>query len=312
MSGVTCEASYFFGIATALLFGALSLAPADAAKVRICQTKEQSYEQIKPTATTLEVNAALFSAADMRCDALARRLLGDGASLQARDRFGAMPLSRAAKAGDVAIVELFLEHGADINARNLEGSTALYVAAEAGRHSVVKTLIARGADVNLPGRSGLTPIAATAFIGDDPLMRLLLDKGADANAVDGTGKSAICYAAGRGFPAAVRQLLDRGVDVNRRYGNDLTVLMWAAGYTEEAGTADMDEIVKLLIARGAHLDDRDNRGRTALMIAAAVGHTAVAELLIAGGADKVMRDNQGKSASDLASNDELRARLAAE
>ena len=77
-------------------------------------------------------------------------------------------------------------------------------------------------------------------------MRLLLDKGADANAVDGTGKSAICYAAGRGFPAVVRRLLDSGVDVNKRYGNDLTVLMWAAGYTEEAGTADMDEIIKLL------------------------------------------------------------------
>ena len=99
-------------------------------------------------------------------------------------------------------------------------------------------------------------------------MHLLLDKGADTNAVDGTGKSAICYAAGRGFPAVVRRLLDRGVDPNRRYGNDLTALMWAAGYTEEAGTKDMDEIIKLLIARGAHLDDRDNRGRTALMIAA--------------------------------------------
>ena len=81
-------------------------------------------------ATTLEVNAALFSAADKRCVALARRLLADGASLKARDRFGATPRSRAAKFGDVEIVDLFLEHGADIDARDLDGSTALYVAAE--------------------------------------------------------------------------------------------------------------------------------------------------------------------------------------
>jgi uncharacterized protein len=73
----------------------------------------------------------------------------------------------------------------------------------------------------------------------------------------------------------------------------------------------MDEIIKLLIDRGAHLDDRDNRGRTALMIAAAVGHTAAAELLISRGANTAARDKQGKTAGDLAANDELRARLAA-
>ena len=96
------------------------------------------------------------------------------------------------------------------------------------------------------------------------------------------------------FPPWCADLLDRGVDVNKRYGNDLTALMWAAGYTEEAGTNDMDEIIKLLIDRGAHLDDRDNRGRTALMIAAAVGHTAAAELLISRGADTAARDKQRK------------------
>ena len=305
---MTLKAASIIGTGTALLFCAGSVAPVAAAKVRVCQSLEQAYEQIKPTATTLEVNAALFSAADKRCVALARRLLTDGASLRARDRFGAMPLSRAAKAGDVEIVDLFLEHGADINARDLDGSTALYVAAEAGRHTAVETLIAHAADVNLPGRSGITPIAAAAYGGDEPLVHLLLDKGADANAGDATGKTAICYAAGRGFPPVVRRLLDSGVDPNRRYGNDLTALMWAAGYTEEAGTKDMDEIIQLLIARGAHLDDRDNRGRTALMIAASVGHTAAAELLIIRGADKDARDKLGKSAGDLAANDELRAR----
>lgn len=305
------KAAYIIGTGTALLLGAGGVAPAAAAKARVCQGLGQAYEQIKPTATTLEVNAALFSAADKRCDALARRLLADGASLQARDRFGAMALSQAAKAGDVEIVELFLEHGADINARNLDGSTALFLAAEAGRHTAVEALIAHGADVNLPGRSSITPIAAAAYSGDESLVHLLLDKGADANAVDATGKAAICYAAARGFPPVVRRLLDSGVDPNKRYGNDLTALMWAAGYAEEAGTQDMDEIIKLLIARGAHLDDRDNRGRTALMIAAAVGHTAAAELLIAGGADTAALDKAGKSARDLAANEELRARLAA-
>ena len=128
---MTFRLGYFVVTVATALLGAASLSPISAAKVRVCQTQEQAYEQIKPTATTLEVNAALFSAADKRCVALARRLLADGASLKARDRFGAMPLSRAAKSGDVEIVDLFLEHGADIDVRDLDGSTALYVAAEA-------------------------------------------------------------------------------------------------------------------------------------------------------------------------------------
>ena len=39
---------------------------------------------------------------------LARRLLEAGASLEARDRFGTMPLARAARVGHVALIELFL------------------------------------------------------------------------------------------------------------------------------------------------------------------------------------------------------------
>ena len=72
----------------ASLLGAASISPAPAAKLRVCQTQEQTYEQIKPTATTLEVNAALFSAADKRCVALARRLLADGRIIE-----GARPAS---------------------------------------------------------------------------------------------------------------------------------------------------------------------------------------------------------------------------
>jgi ankyrin repeat protein len=151
---------------------------------------------------------------------------------------------------------------------------------------------------------------AAAYTGSAEVVKTLLDHGADPNAVDATGKTPICYASGRGFPALVRQLLDRGVDPNNRYGNDLTALMWAAGYSEEAGSTDIDEILKLLLERGAHVDVVDNRGRTALMIAASLGHTAVAELLLSHGANADVRDKSGKSAADLATTDALRVRLA--
>ena len=114
----------------------------------------------------------------------------------------------------------------------------------------------------------------------------------------------------KGFPAIVQLLLDHGVDVNARYGHDLTALMWTAGYTDEAGIDDVIKVMTLLLDRGARIDDQDDRGRTALMIAAELNHEAVAELLLARGADKTLRDKQGKSASDLTSLTALRDKLA--
>lgn len=283
---------------------------ADAGNRRECQALEQRYAQIKAQATSVERNSLLMSAAAQQCEALCGVLLTDGASLEARDRLGNMPLAQAAKRGSVPIVKLFLEHKASVNARNLEASTALYIAAEEERREVTAVLLDAGADPNIPGRSGITPISAAAYTGNVDLVALLLAKGADPRAIDATGKAALVYAAGRAFSPVVRLLLDHGVDVNQRYGNDLTALMWAAGHTDEAGAADVKETIELLVARGARLDDVDDRGRTALMTAAELGHTTALEALLKARADVSLKDKSGKTAADLATDQAIRTSLA--
>jgi ankyrin repeat protein len=74
---------------------------------------------------------------------------------------------------------------------------------------------------------------------------------------------------------------------------------------------DVVEVMTLLIDRGARLNERDNRGRTALMIAAELDHAAAVDVLLAHGADKSLKDKQGKAASDLTSLTALRAELLA-
>lgn len=279
------------------------------ANVRVCQEQAQHYEQIKTGAGPLELNAALSAAADKGCIDLARRLLDDGASLGSRDRLGRMPLTHAARAGKTDILELFLARGAAINARDLDGSTALFLAVEQDSQPAAEALIAHGADVNLPGRSGLTPIEAAAYMGNESLVRLLIQKGGDPERIDATGKGPLCYAVARGFTKVANELLEHRIDVNARYGNNLTALMWAAGHDDGAGSDDVADVITLLISRGAHINDQDNRGRTALMIAASLGHQRAVEVLLAHGADRTLHDKSGKTAADLAANDGLRKKL---
>jgi uncharacterized protein len=274
-----------------------------------CRDIEVSYDLAKASISSVELNAALFSSAGKGCVALARRLLAAGASLQARDRRGAIPLAHAARGGNIAMVELFLAAGAPIDARDLSGATALYGAAESERPTTVAVLLAHGADPNLPGGSAVSPLAAAAYRGNDRIVETLLARGAAADAVDATGKTPIVYAAARGFEGVVLRLLDAGVDATARYGHRLTALMWAAGHENGVGAGAAIGVIDLLAGRGAMIDAADDRGRTALMIAVEHGDAEVAAALLRRGADRAAKDKDGRTARDLAANDAVRAAL---
>jgi ankyrin repeat protein len=276
-----------------------------------CQELGNRVRVEKAQMSAIEVSLALFSAADGNCTALATELLDGGASVDARDRFGARPLSHAARSGHLEMLELLLARGAPINARNLAGATALYFAAERGHVAIAQRLVERGADLKLTGHSGISPVAAAAYNGSDAIVELLLAHGADDRGADETGKPPIVYAAARAKLDIVKRLLARNVDVNARYANDLTLLMWAAGADEKVPEADALKMVSYLLEVGAHVDDRDARGRTALMIAAEGGRAEIANLLLACGADPLLKDNSGKRAADLATVSMLRERLSA-
>src|ERR1700686_4363544 len=158
-------------IAIALLGTASAAWAADPER---CQGLARRFQIAKPQITAMEVSLTLFSAVDGNCIDLATELLDQGASVDARDRLGARPLSHAAKSGHLQMVDLLLARGAPIDARNLAGATALYFAAEGSHISIAQRLIERGADVKLTGRSGVSPIAAAAYAGNDVIVEALL------------------------------------------------------------------------------------------------------------------------------------------
>src|SRR5262245_35666488 len=206
---------FLCSIAIAVLNAAVALA----AESERCQELGRKFRTEKTEITAIEVSLALFAAADRNCTGLATELLDHGASVDARDRLGARPLSHAARFGHLEMVDLLLARGAPIDARNLAGATALYFAADGGHVSVAQRLMERGANVKLTGRSGISPVTAAAYAGSDAIVEALLAHGADERVPDDTGKPPIVYAAARARLDIVKRLLGRNIDINARYPN---------------------------------------------------------------------------------------------
>ena len=85
--------------------------------------------------------------------------------------------------------------------------------------------------------------------------------------------------------------------------------MWAAGHTNDVPSKEAITTIDLLLARGADVDRLDDRGQSALMIAAERGHADVVARLIQAGADPLKENKEGKRALDLAANPKIRALL---
>jgi ankyrin repeat protein len=75
----------------------------------------------------------------------------------------------------------------------------------------------------------------------------------------------------------VALLLAAGENPKAKYDNDLTALMWAAAYGHTA-------TAKVLLERGAEVGARDNRGKSALAMALEGGHKETEALLRRAGA----------------------------
>jgi ankyrin repeat protein len=128
--------------------------------------------------------------------------------------------------------------------------------------------------------AGATPFVRAAQSSDTALMQLLLDYGADPFLVSDNGDSALTACGGIGWVEgvtyersakenfeAMRMLLDLGLDPNWANREGRTALMGAA-------LKGRNDVVSMLVARGAKLDTRDGGSRdTDTNVSAISGHT---------------------------------------
>jgi ankyrin repeat protein len=161
------------------------------------------------------------------------------------------------------LIKMLLDRGANVNARTKEVPP-------------IRRFITPLGDLSWVDFTGQTPFLRAALAGDITLMRLLLDKGADPNIATFAGTTALMAAAGVNWMSgqtfteskdalmqAVQLCLDKDADVNAKNSMGVTAVIGAAN-------RGSDDILELLVKKGARLDIKDNEGRTPLVWAEGV------------------------------------------
>jgi ankyrin repeat protein/uncharacterized caspase-like protein len=122
-----------------------------AASVPTASTRPVSVPAI-PAAKAASKELALWAAAAAGDNDKVRRLISEGADVNAKDMLGGTAMEKAAANGHTATVQLLLDERGEINARNADGRTVLHLAAFKGHVDTVQLLLARGADVRARGQ----------------------------------------------------------------------------------------------------------------------------------------------------------------
>ena len=238
-------------------------------------------------------NGFLKAATRGDMDVLKSYLAGKHAAeyLKVTDRQGYTALHLAAKAGKLDVIDALVAAGANIEATGSIHYTPLAIAVSSGRTDALRRLLARGADPNGEVLGGATPLSIAASRSSptavanlleakaDPnlhkplmqamqydrteIVKLLINAGADINIHDDQKRFPLHFAAINASKELTTLLIDKGADIDQRDGaNGYSPLQWAIHYNRQ-------QMIELLIEKGANPEVKNNAGQNALQFARA-------------------------------------------
>jgi ankyrin repeat protein len=240
-------------------------------------------------------------------------------------------LFSAAYTGNLLEVEKLLAKNADIHFKTYLDQTLLHAAAFGGNQAIVQLFLQKGLDVKAIDKSGQTPLHAAAAGRGSGAIDLLIASGADLEAIDrprhDTGQTALNIAAESGNSEAMKALINRGAKVNNntfflvinrlesaKKKQEIIELLLKnqpkvpSGLLYSAVSRGGIEIVKLLIERGADINDPDSYDNTTLLMRILEPNTgispplkpALVKLFLSKGADVNARNKNGATALSIA------------
>ena len=167
--------------------------------------------------------------------------------------------AKAAKFDDAAEVKSLLSKGVSPNAVDSYGNPMLNLAIKDKSNQVIDLLLQNPKiDVDLSNKSGETPLMIASIEGNLPLVKVLVLK--HKALIDHISWTPLHYACAKGQFDVAQFLITNGATVDSMSLGNTTPLMMAV----QSGN---DQLVKLLLDKGADLQLRNSNGLTAIDIA---------------------------------------------
>ncbi|MBT1075622.1 ankyrin repeat domain-containing protein [Geobacter grbiciae] len=155
---------------------------------------------------------------------------------------------------DMATLTTLLDQGLNPNATSESGEPLLSVAVQFGSVSAVQLLLERGANPNAVDKEGKSPLARAEYAGDwRPKAELLVRRGANVNVRRFPGGPPLVTSYSPDFTAF---LLKSGADFRYEMSYGKQSLL-----SEMSDSICTDEILSLLLQRGADLNETDSIGQ---------------------------------------------------
>ena len=167
--------------------------------------------------------------------------------------------AKAAKFDDASEVKALLKKGVNPNTLDANGSPMLVLAVREKSPNVIDVLLSnKNIDVDLSDKNGETPLMMASIDGNLPLVKTLVI-GHKAQ-LDHIGWTPLHYACAKGQLEVSQFLIANGAIVDSMSLGNTTPLMMAV----QSGN---EQVVKLLLDKGADLQLRNQQGFTAIDIA---------------------------------------------
>ncbi|AVP87839.1 hypothetical protein phytr_9100 [Candidatus Phycorickettsia trachydisci] len=241
-------------------------------------------------------------------------------NLDIKDSQGDTPLSLAVRNAHLKLVKMLLKQGANPNAQNNAGYRLIHLAVISNSTEMLNYLSDQGLRLDILSEDGLLPLHLAAIEGKVKMIQLFRKKGLDINQVDNEGLTPFDLAVKNGQLELVKWYLKECNDLNISSYNDHPESLIEKSSTEFiqlplnkksdnsiqntplhlAAQKGYLHAVKLLIERGAAINEFNKDKNTPLHLAVQNGHVTVVQELLSKEANTQLRNKAGQTPLDLA------------
>ncbi|KAF4967444.1 hypothetical protein FSARC_5017 [Fusarium sarcochroum] len=213
--------------------------------------------EVKPDVNFTSTQRALRFAVVSGWTDIVAMLLEAGANVDTADDNNRTLLSLALPSADEAMVRTVMEYRPNTEIRDKNDNTAIQYVSDVTPLASVRLIVNSGAKIDTVNKYKYTILNSAVWDRNVDVMEYLLKKKVLVDTLNATpidyGATPLHVACYRGTLKMVEMLIDKGSDVNfacsGRYGTPLmaTTLRWI----DEEGESQHEEIIKLLLAKGA-------------------------------------------------------------